>query len=135
MLPVLRKCCYAFLIDFLPPIDPPNVSAVEPSIVLVNYSQMANFTCQAFGIPLPSLRWVKEADGNAPVNITDAVNITERNIPPFTVESVLTFSNTTKANESLYLCEGTNGVTNIIGSPEEANVTLFVDGMQKLKLP
>ena len=102
---------------------------MEPFIVLVNYSQIANFTCQAFGIPIPRLRWVKEADGNAPVNITNSMNITERNIAPFTVESVLTFYNTTKIDESLYRCEGSNGVTNVIGSPEEANVTLLVDGM------
>ena len=97
--------------------------------MLVNYSQVANFTCQAFGIPVPSLRWVKEADGNAPVNITDTVNIMKRNIAPFTVESVLTFSNTTKFDVSLYWCEASNGVTNVIGSPEKANATLFVVGM------
>ena len=111
------------------PKDPPNVIAVGPSFVVVNYSQMASFTCRAFGNPIPSLRWVKKAGGNVLVNATDTVKITEGMIAPFMLESILTFSNTTKTDESMYWCEGSNGVTNVIDSPEEADVILYVDGM------
>ena len=111
------------------PIDPPSVVALEPVLVAVNYSQMANFTCQAYGIPVPSLQWVKEIDGGVTVNVTDTIKIFERIVAPSTMESVLIFENTTKIDESLYWCKGSNGVTNIINSSEVDFVTLFVDGM------
>ena len=116
-------------VNSLLPIDPPSVSAVEPTLVLVNYSQMANFTCQAFGIPVPLLTWVDQFNRTLPVNGTDNVNITERIIEPFTLESVLIFSNTTKNDESYYRCEGSNEVVNIIDSLDSAVVQLLVDGM------
>ena len=123
-------------VNSLLPIDPPSVNAVPPAEVLVNYSQMANFTCQAFGIPVPSLRWVEEIDDYTfvPVNVTDTINITEQIIAPFTLESMLVFSNTTKTDESRYSCEGSNEVTNVINSLEHDSVHLLVDGMVEAKL-
>ena len=105
------------------------MTAVEPSSALVNYSQMANFTCQAFGIPVPNLRWLKEANGNVTVNDTDSIKIIEQMVTPFILESVLVFLNTTKTDQSLYRCEGSNGITNVIEFPEEDFVMLLVNGM------
>ena len=45
-----------------------------------------------------------------------------------TRRSVLTFLDTVKTDESVYRCQGSNGITNVIHSPENDTVTLLVQG-------
>ena len=111
--------------------DPPDVVTLEPVLVVVNHTQMVNFTCRVFGIPLPSVRWVNVSDETVVMDVVDDIRITERDVAPpdpFRLESVLQFLNTTKTDESVYRCEATNGVTNVINTPENDTITLLVDG-------
>ena len=89
---------------------------------------MVNFTCQAFGIPLPSFRWVKLSDDTEVMDIIDDIEIMEQTVALFTLESVLMFLNTSKTDESVYRCEASNGITNVINTPENDTIELLVDG-------
>ena len=108
--------------------DPPNVTILEPLQLIVNQTQPASFVCQAYGIPTPTIFWIKLSNGMFLTDSSDGLNITESLIPPATLESTLTFPSTRKTDESGYRCEGNNGVTNVIGSPENDTVNLLVQG-------
>ena len=84
--------------------------------------------CQGYGIPLPNITWSKATDGNVIENITGYTQIHEFLIPPTTLESVLTFVKGMNSDESIYKCQASNDVPNIIGSPEVDEVTLLVQG-------
>ena len=107
-------------------IDPPNVTAL-PVEIIINQTQEAVFMCTAYGIPTPSITWTKLSDGSAVTN-TATLTITDSVIATNTLQSELRFIQGFKADESQYMCRGSNGVTNVIGSPEDDNVTLFVQG-------
>ena len=109
--------------------DPPNVTALEPVQLIVNQTQPASFVCQAYGIPTPNISWVRLSDGALLNDSFDGLNISENFISPDTLESTLTFSSTKKTDESEYRCEGNNGVTNVISSPESDMVELLVQGL------
>ena len=121
---IMSNCMFLSLCS-----DPPNVTTIEPKEVIINQTQEASFTCQAYGIPTPNITWVKMTDGLTVENITSITEISESIIPPTTLQSILTFVSGMKSNESVYVCQGSNGVTNVIGSPEEDNVTLLVQGI------
>lgn len=91
---------------------------------------MAIFTCHAYGIPIPNITWIKSRDRSIVTNIRDIVEISESVISnTSTRESILTFVSGLKTDESVYTCKGSNGITNIIESPQQDNVTLLVQGM------
>ena len=49
-------------------------------------------------------------------------------IQPNIRRSVLTFLNGLKTDESIYTCIGSNNIVNVIGSPEQDNISLLVQG-------
>ena len=108
--------------------DPPNMSAVEPLELVVNHTQRAGFTCEAFGIPVPGIMWIKVSDGSMIFPSTDDIEITEVIVDSLKRVSNITFLNTTRADQSEYTCVGSNGVKNMIGSPENVTVNLLVQG-------
>ena len=110
--------------------DPPNVMARDPTEVIVNQTQSASFSCEAFGIPLTTIVWINDSSGSNVTNSTGAITITTTVLPPITLLSVLTFLNTTRPDQSSYTCVGSNGVSNLIGTPENATVFLFVQGKE-----
>ena len=61
-------------------------------------------------------------------NITGVTEITESIVATNTSQSVLRFVSGLNSDESMYTCVGSNGITNVINSPEEDNVTLLVQG-------
>ena len=123
------RSCALILHTALLPTDPPEVEALEPVLLVVNHTEIVNFTCQAYGIPRPNLTWVNVSDETVVMDVIDDIEITEQIVDMFTLRSVLTFLNTTKTDESVYRCEGFNGVTNVINTPENDTITLLVDGM------
>ncbi len=99
-----------------------------PLEIIVNQTQEAIFTCEAYGIPLPTIIWTKESDGTI-VNNTDFIIVTETVIPPTTLRSVLRFVQVFNSDESVYICETSNEVPNLIGSVAIDQVLLLVQGM------
>ena len=93
----------------------------------MNQTQTASFACGAFGIPVPSITWIRGSDGFSLSNST-GITVSTSTLPPSSVFSTLTFLNTTKTDESSYTCVGNNGVRNLIGTPENDTVDLFVQG-------
>ena len=108
--------------------DPSNVSAVGPVELIVNHTQMAEFQCESFGIPVPNITWIKVSNDSVLSASTNDIEITEEIMNSFTCVSNLTFLNTTRTDQSEYTCVGSNGIMNVIGSPENDTVSLLVQG-------
>ncbi|XP_019853400.1 PREDICTED: hemicentin-1-like [Amphimedon queenslandica] len=105
---------------------PPNVTTLEPREIIINQTEPANFTCQAYGIPTPSINWINVSSGSIVQPVSGLIDIMETLLPPTTLQSVLVFSNGLKTDESIYTCIGINNIINIIQSPEQDNITLLV---------
>ena len=101
-----------------------------PNVTIVNETNTTSFTCTAFGIPTPIVEWLKLDDGSN--NTTLLFTSNQTNITEVTngnnVTSVLLFTSPVKTDEAMYMCRGTNNVTNVIESPESVNITFFVQG-------
>ena len=111
-----------------PLLDPPNVTTLEPLELIVNHTQSATFVCEAYGIPTPAITWVKVVNETIVMEASGVIDITEGIVRVNTRESVLTFLDTVKTDESIYRCEGENGITNVIRSPENDTISLLVQG-------
>ena len=101
---------------------------MEPLEIIINQTQEAVFSCEAYGIPVPSISWIKVSDDAIVDNNTGLTEITESVVTTNTLQSVLRFVSGMNSNESIYTCKGMNGINNVINSPEEDNVTLLVQG-------
>ena len=97
------------------------------SEVVVNQTQTAILSCEAFGIPTPSISWIDDSTGSL---VTESAGITtiDTSTQSSTLLSVLTFLNAARENQSTYTCVGSNGVDNVINTPENDTVALFVQG-------
>ena len=104
------------------------MTALEPREVIVNHTQMATFTCEAFGIPVPVITWIKVSDNLVLSSSVGVIDITEVIVDTSTRVSNLTFLNTTRTDQSEYTCVGSNDVTNVINSSESDTVNLLVQG-------
>ena len=89
---------------------------------------MAGFACEAVGFPVPNITWIKVSDSSVLSTATNDIEITEEIVDSFTRVSNLSFLNTTRTDQSKYTCVGSNGIANIISSPENATVNLLVQG-------
>ena len=123
-------------------LDPPNVTALEPLVLVVNHTQMAKFACQGFGNPYPQIQWVKVSNDSALSDgflsneiEDDDINITEMTVDSFTRVSNLIFLSARRSDQSQYACVGSNGITNLIDSPENDIVTLIVQGKVAFQVP
>ena len=94
----------------------------------MNQSQTASLACEAFGIPVPNITWIRNSNGFSLLNTTDFITITTSDLLPSSLLSILTFLNATKTDESSYTCVGSNGVTNLIKTPENDTIELVVQG-------
>ena len=115
--------CY--VTAFLLSPDPPLVS-VTPVSVIANQSDTVNITCEVFGVPIPSVQWTRGTPPST-INITETVTITETTVGSNTT-SVLTIQQVQRTEMDIYTCTGSNGINNLINSPQEASSQLFVQG-------
>ena len=109
--------------------DPPNVTALEPIELIVNHTQMVEFSCQVSGIPLPNVTWIKMLnDDTFVLDTTQFIKIDQKVNNSHMLISTLTFLNTTRDDQSSYTCVGNNSIKNVISSPENDTVNLLVQG-------
>ena len=115
-----------------PPPDPPSVS-VSSTKVTVNQTFPASFSCEAFGIPPPTLQWfsslsntsIQHQEGVLTITMGSHVNGSGLEIRT----SKLSFNFTSRdSNEANYTCRAQNGIQNFIGTPQQATVELIVQG-------
>ena len=104
------------------------MTILEPKEIIVNHTQMAVFTCKALGIPVPNITWIKVSESFVLTTSMGVVEISEVIMDSFTRVSNLTFLNSTRTNQSKYTCVGSNGIMNVIGTPENDIVSLLVQG-------
>lgn len=114
---------YGYLI-FFP--DPPLVM-VDPVSLIVNQTALATFTCTIFGIPTPTFIWTRDS-GPTPLvsnpGILEITNVTNGN----NITTMLTIISTKRTDMDQYICSATNGIENLIKSPESDSVELFIQG-------
>ena len=113
--------CFFFLLSP----DPPLVS-ITPSSVIANQSDTVIITCDVFGIPVPSVQWTRGTPAST-VNITETTTITETRVGN-NITSVLTIQQVQRSEMDTYTCAGSNGISNLINSPQQASSQLFVQG-------
>ena len=104
------------------------MSAIGSLELIVNHTQTAEFACEAFGIPVPNITWIKVSDGSMLSTAMNDIDIAEVIMDSFTRVSNLTFLNTTRTDQSEYTCVGSNDITNVISTPENDTVNLLVQG-------
>lgn len=115
------------------PVDPPDVS-IDITSLTVNQSDPSSFTCTAFGIPVPSFMWYYNDSSDDPLSSDNIVfnisnTITTNGSGLVLTESTLTILNTSRdQHEGNYSCRATNGIDNLIRTPEIANTALIVQG-------
>ena len=105
---------------------------MTPSKLTVNVTFQATVTCTVFGIPLPSITWIRDSDGRQVVSEggMDSVVINQTDSGD-TRTSVLHFNDTVKADESNYTCVAVNNITNVINTSENDTVNLIIQGGHK----
>ena len=114
-------------------IDPPDVSISSESLT-VNQSDGSTFTCQSFGIPVPSFSWFFNNSMDSQLSNNDQFSITNTIITNSSgldiLISTLTIQNTIRSlHEGVYTCMANNGVDNLIGTPESAEINVIVQGI------
>ena len=125
-----------YIPSFIP--DPPNVTVSSLSILL-NETDSFSITCTSSGIPLPSLTWLHATNisllpsGFNPIPDDVVVMVTMENSGSI-VKSVLSVPIATKSHEGIYKCVGENGVMNLLGTPEEIESVVTVQGMFELSI-
>ena len=130
--------CYAYGIPI------PNITWVKVAekLTVLNSSNVVKITeqivstSQQESVPFPNVTWVKRVDESMVLNSGsgDSIEITEPIIDNPWRESVLTFLSTVATDESVYQCQGTNGVTNVIGFPMNDTVRLIILGKHLVTL-
>ena len=125
MYKICFKCtiyCYYFLFP-----DPPNTT-VTPSQIIVNSTAVSSitFTCYSFGIPPPSLRWIKEKGGALLMSLGPTQILGSSTDSSSTL--VLTLFRPSDVDESNYTCIAVNNVTNVLETPEDDVGELYVQG-------
>ena len=111
--------------------DPPDVT-VFPMNTTINQSDSTNFTCEAFGIPIPSIQWFFNESNMALANFTgifisDFIVTNESGLDLRV--SVIEIMDTVRSfHEGEFTCVASNGVNNSIGTPEMGVSFLIVQG-------
>ena len=114
--------------------DAPNVS-VTPSTIVVNESDAIVLTCEVFAIPIPNIIWSNSSspqdDLVAPTDLGNIVISFDHSPHPsgflFTVSN-LSISSVLKVHEANYSCLASNGIENLLGTPENGSVSVVVQG-------
>ena len=81
---------------------PPDI-VTPPADVTVNETDTLELTCEAFGIPLPTITWL------TPIGVETIIAI-KMNETAYTTTSTLTVENIDTNGEGVYTCMASNGI-------------------------
>ena len=110
-------------------IDPANITE-SPVDLTVNQSSSAEFSCTAFGNPIPQVVWSRDDNDNITDNEEDTINVTTvDNNDQYMITSFLMISFTNRSHdEGVYNCTAINNVTNNIAAVNVQGAELVVQG-------
>ena len=122
--------------NFLLPPEPANI-VVAPMNTVANISYDAVFTCEAFGVPTPTISWnlpdgpVVSATSGSGIGmlyprITAETSTSESSA--YRVISRLSIDNTEPGDAGTYTCVAVNGVEDLIGAAGSVTATLTIQG-------
>ena len=116
-------------------IDPANITE-SPVDLTVNQSFSAQFSCTAFGNPIPQIVWSRDDHDNITDNEEDTISVTTvNNNDQYMITSFLMINSTNRfRDEGVYNCTAINNVTNNIGAVNVQGAELVVQGNFKFNL-
>ena len=108
--------------------DPANITE-SPANLTVNQSFSAEFSCTAFGNPIPQIVWSREGDSDLSNNV-DTINVFSMvNDTQYTITSVLLINSTMRSHDTgMYNCTAVNNVPNNINVDNIQIAELVVQG-------
>ena len=132
---VMEYCSHNVIVFRLPP-EPANI-VVAPMNTVVSISFDAVFTCEAFGVPAPTISWslpdgtensAMSGSGSGMLNPRISVETNTSDSPSYRVISRLSVESTELGDAGTYTCVAVNGVENLIGATGSATANLTVQG-------
>ena len=116
-------------------IDPANITE-SPVDLTVNQSFSAQFSCTAFGNPIPQIVWSRDDNANITDNEEDTISVTTvYNNDQYMITSFLMINSTNRSrDEGVYNCTAINNVTNNIGAVNVQEAELVIQGNFRLDL-
>ena len=86
----------------------------------------AVLSCTGFGVPLPQLTWSRADGREIAGQLNQSFATDEDGRETTTLE--LSLDNAASNSDGVFICSGKNNVTNLLQSPEEAEIILTVLG-------
>ena len=109
--------------------DPANIITL-PANLTVNQSFSAQFSCAAFGNPIPQIVWSRGNDADLSNNEENAIYITTvENNTQYMVTSILLIQSTNRSSDAgMYNCTAINSIPNYINAVNILSAELIVQG-------
>jgi len=96
----------------------------------VNQTFLAQFSCTAFGNPIPQIVWNRISDSDLSDNEGETISVTAMiDYDQYTITSLLMINSTNRSrDEGIYNCTAINNVINDISAVNIQNAQLIVQG-------
>ena len=108
--------------------DPANITE-SPADLTVNQSFSAEFSCTAFGNPIPQIVWSRDEDSDFSDNVEDISVNTMIDVDEFIVTTILLINSTNRSHDAgMYNCTAVNNVPNNINADNNWVAELVVQG-------
>ena len=107
--------------------DPANVTE-SPVNLTVNQSFSAEFSCTAFGNPIPQIVWSRDEDSDLSDNV-DTISVNTIIVNEFIITSILLIYSTIRSHDAgMYNCTAINNIPNNINADNIQDAELVVQG-------
>ena len=108
--------------------DPANIIE-SPADLTVNQSFSAEFSCTAFGNPIPQIVWSREGDSDLSNNVDTISVFSMVNDIQYIITSILLINSTMRSHDAgMYNCTAVNSVPNNINADNMQIAELVVQG-------
>ena len=126
--PFIDKYDHTYYCVYFIPTDPANITE-SPANLTVNQSFSAEFSCTAFGNPIPQIVWSRD-DMELSDNEEDTISVnTITDIDEFIIMSIIMINSTNKSSDAgVYNCTALNNIPNNINADNIQIAELVVQG-------